>query len=117
MIDSLIQSQLVCPDLEKDYPRITHGKGVFLYDENGRKYLDASAGTCAVANLGHGIEEIGEILKEQVNKVAVHPAHLFSSDIVEEYLKMLTDFAPAGFNKAWTVSSGTEAVESSLKLA
>lgn len=117
MISSLIHSQLVCPDWEKSYPRITHGKGVFLYDENGKKYLDGSAGTAAVSNLGHGIEEAAEMLKEQALKVATIPAHLFSSDIVEDYFEQLVDFAPEGFTRAWTVSSGTEAVESSIKLA
>lgn len=117
MIQSLIHSQLVCPDLEHDYPRITHGKGVFVYDDQGQRYLDGSAGTAAVSNLGHGIEELAECLKEQALKIATHPAHAFSSDIVEDYFDALVEFAPEGMNKVWTVSSGTEAVESAIKLA
>lgn len=117
MIESLIHSQLVCPDLEADYPRITHGQGVFVFDEHGKRYLDGSAGTAAVSNLGHGIEELAECLREQALKIATHPAHLFSSDVVEDYFDQLVAFAPEGMNKVWTVSSGTEAVESAIKLA
>jgi len=117
MIEALIHSHLVCPEPDRLYPRITHGQGVFLFDEQGRRYLDASAGTCAVSNLGHGLAGVAEVLREQALKVATHPPHLFSSDIVETYLRQLVAFAPPGFKRAWTVSSGTEAVESALKLA
>lgn len=117
MIKSLIHSMIVCPDMDKTYPKITHGKGPYIYDEEGKQYLDASGGSAAVSNLGHGIEEIGEIVKNQVNQIAVLPTHAFSSRVVEEYLDALIHFAPPGFTKAWTVMSGTEAVENAIKLA
>lgn len=108
---------IVCPDMDKAYPRITHGTGPYLFDESGKRYLDASSGSAAVSNIGHGIAAIGEIIKEQVNKVTVLPTHAFSSAVVEEYLEQLVAFAPDGFTKAWTVMSGTEAVENALKVA
>jgi adenosylmethionine-8-amino-7-oxononanoate aminotransferase len=114
---SLIRSSVVCPDYRIKYPRITYGKGVYLFDEEGKKYLDASSGSAAVSNIGHGIEEVGEILKDQISKISVLPTHYFSSKIVEDYLDTLVEFAPNGFEKAWTVMSGTEAVENALKLA
>jgi adenosylmethionine-8-amino-7-oxononanoate aminotransferase len=117
MIKHLIHSMIVCPDMDKDYPKIAYGKGVYLYDENGKEYLDASSGSAAVSNIGHGIEAIGEVMKVQAAKVSVLPTHAFSSSIVEEYLQQLVDFAPKGFTKAWTVMSGTEAVENAIKLA
>lgn len=114
---SLIRSAVVCPDYSKTYPAISHGKGVYLYDESGKAYIDASSGSAAVSNIGHGIPEIAEIIKDQTSKVSILPTHFFSSSVVESYLDTLVDFAPAGFEKAWTVTSGTEAVESAIKLA
>lgn len=117
MIESLIHSMAVCPDMNKSFPRIRYGKGVYLFDEQGKRYLDASSGSCAVSNIGHGRAEIAEVIQDQISKVSVLPTHVFSSDIVENYLQRLVDFAPQGFSKAWTVMSGTEAVENAVKLA
>lgn len=117
MIGSLIHSMAVCPDMNKIYPKIEYGKGIYLFDQNGKKYIDASAGSCAVSNIGHGRTEIADIIHDQVCKVGVLPTHAFSSEIVESYMKNLVEFAPSGFKKAWTVMSGTEAVENAVKLA
>lgn len=113
----LINSQLICADYEKAYPIIESGKGVFLYDKEGKAYIDASGCTAAVSSIGHGVTEVVEALAAQAGKLAVHPTHIFYSEVLEEYLNRLCAFAPEGFNKAWTISGGTEAVENSVKLA
>lgn len=117
MINSLIHSNIVCPDWDKNYPRISYGKGVYLYDEGGKQYLDAAGGSAAVSNIGYGITEIADIMRDQASKVSVLPAHCMSSPVIENYLKALVNFAPAGFSRAWTVTSGTEAVENAVKLS
>lgn len=117
MIESLIHSMAVCPDMNKVYPKISHGKGVYLFDMDGKRYLDASAGSSSVSNIGHGRTEIADIIHQQVSKVAVLPTHAFNSETVENYLDALVEFAPDGFVKAWTVMSGTEAVENAVKFA
>lgn len=117
MIQSLIHSMIVCPDMNKQYPKIKYGKGIYIFDETGKKYLDASGGSSSVANIGHGRKEIAEVIAEQVSKITVLPTHGFSTEVVEKYLDELVAFAPAGYQKAWTVMSGTEAVENAVKLA
>lgn len=117
MIKSLMHSMVVCPDMNKNYPKISYGNGIYLFDEKGKRYLDGSAGSSSVANIGHGRQEIADVISKQVAKITVLPTHAFSSDIVETYLDELVDFAPKGFQKAWTVMSGTEAVENAVKLA
>ncbi|MNM93034.1 L-Lysine-8-amino-7-oxononanoate aminotransferase [compost metagenome] len=117
MIESLIHSMIVCPDMDKDYPRLTYGKGVYVYDEKGKAYLDAAAGSAAVVNLGYGLAEIADVMRDQAQKISVQPAHAFSSPVLENYLKKLTNFAPAGFSRSWLTMSGTEAVENAIKLA
>lgn len=113
----LINSQLVCADYEKDYPKISHAKGIYYYDTNGKKYIDGSGATATVTNIGHGVEEIADAMAQQAKKVAVHPAHLFHNEEIEDYFKHLCEFAPEGFNHAWTISGGTAAVENAVKLA
>ncbi len=117
MIKSLIQSMAVCPDMNKTYPKIQYGKGIYLFDTNGKRYLDGSSGSSSVSGIGHGRQELVETISQQVSNVSVLPTHAFSSEVVENYLDRLVSFAPNGFKKAWTVMSGTEAVENAVKLA
>jgi len=113
----LISSSIVCPDPRKVYPRISHGQGVYLYDESGKRYIDASGAASAVSILGHGDPGIVEALRRQAEQVALVPTHYFSTKILEDYVAALADFAPGDVTYAWTVSSGSEAVENSIKLA
>lgn len=113
----VINSQLICADYEKDYPMVVMGKGIYLYDDKGNEYIDGSGATAVVTNIGHGVEEISKVLKEQAQTLAVYPTHVFYTPELEEYLKNLCDFAPEGMNHAWTICGGTEAVENSIKLA
>lgn len=113
----VLNSQLICADYERTYPWIVRGEGVWLFDEDGRRYLDASGATAAVTHLGHGNARVAEALAEQARTLAVHPTHLFHSPVVERYFERLLDFAPEGFDRAWTISGGTEAVENAIKLA
>jgi adenosylmethionine-8-amino-7-oxononanoate aminotransferase len=117
MIKSLIQSMAVCPDMNKTYPKIQYGKGIYLFDSNGKRYLDGSSGSSSVSGIGHGRQELVDTISKQVSNVSVLPTHAFSSEVVENYLDRLVAFAPEGFKKAWTVMSGTEAVENAVKLA
>jgi adenosylmethionine-8-amino-7-oxononanoate aminotransferase len=111
----LMNSNIICPETGKDYPRISYGKGPYLYDETGKRYIDGSSGTVA-ANLGHAIPEAIAVLEEQARKIALHP-HCFTSTVLEEYVERLVNFSPFDSGKAWTITSGTEAVENALKIA
>jgi adenosylmethionine-8-amino-7-oxononanoate aminotransferase len=113
----VINSQLICADYKQDYPMLERGEGIYLYDTEGNEYIDACGCTAVVTTLGHGNEEVALALYEQTKKLSVHPTHLFYNQELETYLKNLCDFAPKGFNHAWTISGGTEAVENSIKLA
>ncbi|MFZ6009421.1 MAG: aspartate aminotransferase family protein [Bacteroidota bacterium] len=115
--DPLLRSSIVCPDFDASYPVIDHGVGAYLYDKQGKQYVDCAGGKAAVANIGHGRKEIGEIMSRQARKIAISPTHYFRSDELDHYLESLVSYAPPGFCKAWTVNSGTEAVENAMKLA
>jgi adenosylmethionine-8-amino-7-oxononanoate aminotransferase len=113
----VINSQLICANYTKDYPMIEKGVGSYLYDKEGKKYLDTCGCTAAVTSIGHGNEEVAKVIAEQTQKLSVHPTHLFYNQELEDYLTNICDFAPEGFNHAWTICGGTEALENSIKLA
>lgn len=117
MASRLIQSSVIYRDLHRQYPIIERGEGIYLYDLEGRCYIDASGGSAAVTSIGHGVREVVEAMTRQVSQVAFVPMHLFSSRPLEELANLVAEFAPPGLNKVWFVSGGSEATENAVKLA
>lgn len=96
---------------------ISHAIGSYIYDTNGKAYLDFVAGVSA-CTLGHQHPRVKEAIKNQLDKYlhvmvygeyAQHPA--------TELCKLLAQNMPAKLNKTYLVNSGTEATEGALKLA
>lgn len=89
------------------------GQGVYLYDVDGKKYLDFGAGI-AVSALGYGNKEYNEALKNQIDKV-LHTSNLYynipSIEAGEKILKT------SGMSQVFFTNSGTEAIEGALKVA
>ena len=102
--------------LDRELPRIVRGEGCWLHDARGRTYLDASGGAFA-ANIGHGIVEIARAATEQMSKIAYVNGTAFTSEPAEELGAELAALSPTGLDKAYFLSSGSEAVEAALKLA
>jgi adenosylmethionine-8-amino-7-oxononanoate aminotransferase len=101
----------------KNYPICTHGRGVHLFDRDGKKYFDGSGGAL-VANLGHGNEELAAAVFEQMKKVAYVNGMQFTSAVMEECAAKLAEKAkPLGLNKVALLASGSEAVEAAIKFA
>lgn len=91
----------------------THGRGVYLYDSDGKKYLDLLSGI-GVNALGHGHPAIRKALSQQASKL-VHISNLFFHEYQAELAKRLTKLS--GMDRAFFCNSGTEAWEGALKLA
>ena len=92
---------------------IDKAKGVYVYDVNGKKYLDFASGI-GVASLGYGNEEYVEALKTQIDKI-IHTSNLFYNTPAVEAAEKLV--RASGLNKAFFTNSGAEAVEGALKMA
>ncbi|NDG83983.1 MAG: aspartate aminotransferase family protein [Proteobacteria bacterium] len=104
-------------NLNKTYPIVTHGKGVHLFDEAGKKYFDA-AGGALVANLGHGNEELVARIAEQMKRVAYVNGMQFTSRAMESLADNLAKkAAPLGLDRVTLLASGSEAVEAAIKFA
>lgn len=92
---------------------LDHGKGVYLYDTDGKEYLDFAAGI-AVCALGYGNEEYGNALKNQVDKL-LHTSNLYyNTSVIEAAGKALK---ASGMDRIFFTNSGTEAIEGAIKAA
>jgi acetylornithine/N-succinyldiaminopimelate aminotransferase len=91
----------------------THGQGVWLWDEAGKKYLDALAGI-AVSGLGHAHPAIVNAVSEQAGKV-IHTSNLYEIRLQEALAERLC--ALSGMDEVFFCSSGAEANECAIKLA
>ncbi len=97
-------------------PVVARGDGVYLYDESGKQYFDGSGGA-AVSCLGHGDEKVTSAIKAQLDSVAFAHTSFFTSQPAEELADRLASLAPAGIERVYLVSGGSEAMEAALKLA
>lgn len=92
---------------------LDHGEGVYLYDTDGKKYLDFAAGI-AVSGLGYSNEEWKEALKEQVDHL-VHTSNLYYNTTCGKAARLLKKASQ--MDRVFFTNSGTEAIEGALKAA
>ncbi|MGZ8393063.1 MAG: aminotransferase family protein [Gemmatimonadales bacterium] len=109
-------SHVLYRKLKREYPRIVRGDGCYLYDDQGRRYLDGSGGAYVV-NVGHGVSEIAEALACQAARVAYVTGATFTNDAVEELAAEIARLSPGDLELVYPLASGSEAVEAALKLA
>ena len=102
--------------LTRRYPRIVRAEGCYLFDEAGRRYLDACGGAFTV-DVGHGVAEIGAAMAEQARTLAYVNGTAFTHDPVEELAAEIARLSPGDLDLVYPLCSGSEAVEAALKLA
>lgn len=96
------------------YPLVLErGEGVYLYDVEGKKYLDFAAGI-AVQSLGYGNQELNEAVKSQVDCLT-HTSNLFYNVPIARAARRAVK--AAGMERVFFTNSGTEAVEGAIKAA
>ncbi len=100
----------------KTYPIISHGRGVFLWDTEGREYLDGSSGALVV-NIGHGRTEVAEAMAEQASRVAFAHTARFTSEAQERLGEIIARRLEPERYFTYLVSGGGEATETAIKLA
>lgn len=110
------QSSLIKPFLGGAYPTISHGKGVFLYDKEGKDYLDASSGA-VTSNIGHGVQEITDAMAQQANQISFVYRSQFTSEAAEKLAQKIADLTKGELFYSFFVNSGSEATETALKIA
>jgi adenosylmethionine-8-amino-7-oxononanoate aminotransferase len=99
-----------------EVPIIARGEGCYVYDEHGKRYLDGLSALFCV-NAGHGRTEIGEAMARQVSELDFTTIWSYAHPRAIELAARIASLTPAGLNRVFFTSGGSEAVESALKLA
>lgn len=95
----------------------TEGKGIYLYDESGTKVIDGMSSLWNV-NVGHGREELGEVAKEQMAKLAFSSSFAsFSNEPAIRLAAKIAEIAPGDLNAVFFTSGGSESNDTAYKLA
>jgi beta-alanine--pyruvate transaminase len=101
----------------KSKPKImVAAKGVYYTDDHGRKLFDGASGLWT-SPLGHGDPRIIEAIQKQYQKMDYVPAFQMAGPETFRLAERITQYAPPGLNKVFFVNSGSEAVDTSLKIA
>ncbi len=106
------EKELFLPTYNRIPIEISHGKGVYLIDKTGKKYMDFFSGL-AVNALGYAHPKIVKAVSEQISKYA-HLSNNYITDIQVEFTEKLLKYSK--MSKAFLTNSGTEAIEGTLKL-
>src|SRR5882672_2495431 len=77
-------------------PVAVRGDGVYLFDAEGRRYLDGYSGGACVSNLGHGHPAVVAAIQEQIGKLAWVHNSVFTTEPLEEFAEVLAQGAPPG---------------------
>ncbi len=103
-------------DAGNDLVVIERGEGAYVWDTQGRKYLDGLAGLFVV-QVGHGRRELARAAAEQAEKLAFFPLWTYAHPTAIELAARLSDLAPGDLNRVFLTTGGGEAVETAWKLA
>jgi adenosylmethionine-8-amino-7-oxononanoate aminotransferase len=100
----------------QDVPIIVRGEGAYIYDAQGKRYLDGLAGLF-VSQLGHGRTELAEAAAKQAKELAFMPLWSYAHPSAIELAARVASHAPGDLNRVFFTSGGGEAVETAWKLA
>ncbi len=100
----------------RDYPLVVRGEGVYLYDAQGKQYLDGSGGA-AISCLGHGHRVVIDAIKTQAEKLAFAHTMFFTNQPQEDLAEKLVGRFGQDDARVYFLSGGSEASETAIKLA
>ena len=113
------RSALLRRSFRKAFPSAVRGEGAYIWDADGKRYLDFS-GSAVVNFIGHGVGEIATAMSEQAKQLEFVHSSQFTTPLAEEYAAELLVFAEAeNFQDGcvYFTCGGSEAIETALKLA
>ncbi|TME74157.1 MAG: aspartate aminotransferase family protein [Chloroflexi bacterium] len=104
-------------ELDRRYPVVVRGDGVWVEDADGRRYLDAMSGGSMAATLGHGRHDLVAAARAQAEKLAYVHNERLTNPAQERLAHELVSLAPEGFTRVRFVTGGAEANEMAIQLA
>jgi adenosylmethionine-8-amino-7-oxononanoate aminotransferase len=111
------RSRVLPLELDRGYPVVVRGDGVWVEDAAGRRYLDAMSGGSMAATLGHGRRDIIAAARAQAERLPYVHNERLTNPAQERLARELVDVAPEGFTRARFVTSGSDANEMAIQLA
>jgi adenosylmethionine-8-amino-7-oxononanoate aminotransferase len=100
----------------KTYPVVDRAQGIFIWDIDGKRYIDGSGGA-SVISIGHGVPEIREAMLAQADRLAFsHGSHFTSQAAMECAERLCAMASDKRLNRVYFLSGGSEAVETAVKL-
>jgi len=105
-------------DMNAEYPVLVKGEGVYVFDQEGKRYLDAIGGV-GVVNIGHGVQEVIEAVENQLRSLEFSYGGMADNQPQRELASKLQQWAPPAMGETKTLfsSGGAEANEGAIKLA
>jgi adenosylmethionine-8-amino-7-oxononanoate aminotransferase len=98
------------------YEMAVKGDGVYIIDDNGKRYLDGASGA-AVSCLGHSNQRVIAAIKRQIDSISYAHSSVFTTTAAEELATLLCNETSNKLNHVYFVSGGSEAMEAALKMA
>src|SRR4051812_807415 len=117
-MDRRLRSALFPRSFAKTYPTAVRGEGAYLFDAEGKRYLDFSS-SAVVSFIGHGDQDVADAIRRQLNDLEYVHSSQFATQAAIDFADQVLAFAGAAFEggAVFFTSGGSEAVESALKLA
>ena len=101
---------------DADLPIIVRGENCHVWDQHGKRYLDALSGLFTV-QVGHGRAELAEAARRQASTLAYFPLWSYGNEPAIELAARLASLAPGSLERVFFTTSGSEAIEAAWKLA
>src|SRR5271154_2372311 len=101
---------------EREIPIIVRGEGCYVWDEHGKRYLDGLA-SLFCSNIGHGRADVAQAGADQAKELGYFSSWSYAHPRTIELAGRIADLAPGDLNRVFFTNSGSEAVETALKLA
>ncbi len=111
-----MKGHVIQPDLLHEYLCLVKGEGIYVFDKDGKRYLDAASGVGVMA-LGYARQDLSAALADQSLAIPYVHGMRFSNQAAQLLASRLAEFAPDSLNWCFFASGGSEAVESALKIS
>jgi putrescine aminotransferase len=116
-LSHLILNRTSREQVREGIPIITRGEGVRVYDQEGKGYLDLTAGVTRPVLVGYGRREIAQAVHDQMCEMPYFTPMQFTNEPAVRLADILAEITPGKINQFFFVCDGSEAVESAIKLA
>lgn len=100
-------------------PVAERAEGIYLFDKDGKRYLDGSAGSSVVVNIGHGVKSVRDAMYAQAQKVSFAAPHVFTNEPLLRLARAVAEHAPGSMKnncRTWFTCTGTDAVDDAVRV-